>query len=387
MTFPKDYEKMSIEEVYRDFQRQREQGRESPAPTPLPQSPFTWTHPQHWIHHPPPLPEYVVEGLIPRRQVTLFSGHGAVGKSTVALHLCAAAALNRTWLDYPVIAGPALFLDAEDEEGVIYGRLNAICSNYGCSLSDLDQLYLMSMTKLDPVLAISNRYGKVMPQPLYDWLKDQALNLKPVLISIASSGNVFAGNENDRSQVTQFVHLLGELAGTSNGAVILIAHPSRTGLVDGSGTSGSTGWHNSVRAQMYLEGIKNGEDEDNSDLRKLEFKKNQYGKVAAGITLKWQNGMFLPVPGQTDYERAAVLARYDEAFLTVLKRSRATNRNVSDKPKSNNYAPFVFLTEPEFAGAKKIDVEAAMRRAFQQGLIKVEAYGAPSRGNERIVLA
>jgi hypothetical protein len=42
----------------------------------------------------------------------------------------------------------------------------------------------------------------------------------------------------------------------TKGSVVLIAHPSLTGINTGTGISGSTQWHNSVRARFYLKGYK-----------------------------------------------------------------------------------------------------------------------------------
>jgi hypothetical protein len=40
-----------------------------------------------------------------------------------------------------------------------------------------------------------------------------------------------------------------KLAIAANGAVVLVTHPSLTGINSDSGLSGSTAWHNSVRAR------------------------------------------------------------------------------------------------------------------------------------------
>jgi len=91
-------------------------------------------------------------------------------------------------------------------------------------------------------------------------------------LHIDTSADVFGGDEISRSQVRQFVGLLIGIALRNNCAVILLAHPSMSGMASGTGTSGSTGWHNSVRSRMYLEG-----DDKDDDARTLKFKKSNYG--------------------------------------------------------------------------------------------------------------
>ena len=112
-----------------------------------------------------------------------------------------------------------------------------------------DGLHLMSFVGRDAVLATVSRTGKVEPTRLYGQILEAAGDIRPKMIGIASSANVFAGTENDRSQVQQFVALLTRLAIAANGSVQLISHPSLTGINSDSGLSGSTAWHNAVRAR------------------------------------------------------------------------------------------------------------------------------------------
>jgi RecA-family ATPase len=73
-----------------------------------------------------------------------------------------------------------------------------------------------------------------------------------------------------------------------------------------SGFSGSTAWHNSVRSRLYLKGVRDEKIEPSTDMRVLEFKKNQYGPTADKIILRYNNGVFVPLAGTTaDKERTS----------------------------------------------------------------------------------
>ena len=99
-----------------------------------------------------------------------------------------------------------------------------------------------------------------------------------MLIALDTAADMFGGNENDRSQVRQFIGLLRGLAITANAGVLLASHPSLSGITTDSGLSGSTGWHNSVRSRLYFKAAKAAEgDKANPDLRELEVRKNNYG--------------------------------------------------------------------------------------------------------------
>src|SRR5262249_33839686 len=174
-------------------------------------------------------------------------------------------------------------------------------------------------------------------------------DIKPVMIGIASSANVYTGSELERSQVQQFVGLMTRLAIRANGAVNLISHPSLTGITSESGISGSTQWHNAVRARFFMKGIKQDEDDDaqpDNDLRQIVFKQNPYGPVSDSITLRYQNGLFLPLAGATSFTQAAQEARADEVFLAILRRYAGENRSVCDK-RGTGYAPALFAKEGE----------------------------------------
>jgi RecA-family ATPase len=174
----------------------------------------------------------------------------------------------------------------------------------------------------------------------------------------------------------------------ADGSVVLISHPSLTGINTESGLSGSTQWHNAVRGRIYMKGIKPAEDEQpDTDLRELVFKKNQYGPISESIMLRYEDGMYLPIATTASVNQVMQEARADEIFLELLRRFTRENRFVSGKP-SSNYAPALFAKEDE---AKRDMItgkafEAAMRRLFKSGKIWNEPSGKPSRPSYRIAV-
>jgi len=355
---------------------------------PEPPPPLRFINISNWDNEPVPEQQWTVFNRIPRGHTVLFSGQGGAGKSTLNLQQAAAHALNREWLNTMPEPGHALFIDAEDDEKVIHRRLAAIASHYKVSFRDLEKggLYLMSLFGRDAVLATPTRSGKIQPTSLFKQLLEAAGDIKPVMTSIAASANVFAGNENDRSQVQQFITLLTQMAIRANGSVSLISHPSLSGISRDSGESGTTQWHNSVRARSYMKTMKpeDGEPLD-TDLRELVFKKNNYGPISETISLQYQNGLFLPVQGIGTLDRLAQEQQGEFIFLELLRRFTAQNRKVSDKT-GTSYAPALFAKEDE---AKKARLNSkaltgAMRRLFAQEKIWNEPCGKPSRPSYHI---
>jgi RecA-family ATPase len=228
----------------------------------------------------------------------------------------------------------------------------------------------------------------VQPTPLFLRLMKAAIEIQPVLIGIDTSADVCAGNENDRSQVRQFVTMLRKMAMGANAYIIINAHPSLSGINSGSGLSGSTGWHNSVRARAYLTTVKTDkDDEPDPNLRKLEFKKNNYGPIARTIELRWERGVYVRVGGIASVDKRAKEHTAERMFVALLDRFNHQGRHVDAKAASKNYAPTVFGKEAEARkySLKKVDFEGAMRRLFAASQIAVEPYGPPCRGTTRLV--
>jgi RecA-family ATPase len=362
----------------------------TPAPTPeqLPRLPFLDM--SRWDADRPAIRQWALHERIPLLQASLFSGEGGGGKSNSWLQECYAHAIGRDWLGMLPEPGGAWFVECEDDEKELHRRARCIADYYETPISEAIKggFRLISFAGHDAVLATVSKSGKIEPTLLYKVFLEEAGDIKPKMIGIASSANVFAGSENDRSQVQQFVGMLTRIAMAANGAVNLISHPSLTGISTDSGLSGTTQWHNAVRARFYMRSVnpEPGEQPD-SDLRELVFKKNNYGPIAHSIVLRYQRGLFLPVPGASSLDRAASEQLADNVFLDLLKRFAKANRNVSDRI-GPGYAPAQFAREDEAkrAGVNSKSLEAAMRRLFKAEKIENEPYGRPARPNHRIAL-
>jgi RecA-family ATPase len=337
---------------------------------------------------PAPPRQWAVKDRIPLRQPTLFSGEGAIGKTLIALQLSVAHVTARDWLGTSPEPGPAIYLGAEDEADELHRRLADIAAHYGVRFADLaGGFHLLSFAGKDAILGTIGRDGIIKPTALFEQLHRAAKKIQPKLITLDTVSDIFIGNENDRAQVRQFVALLRGLAIDANAGVLVLSHPSLTGINTGTGLSGSTGWHNSVRGRIYLSpATTEAGEEPDKDLRQLEFMKNNYGPLAERILLRWKNGVYVPEPGFGSLEKAAADAKAENLFLDLLARFNTQGRNVNDKT-GPTYAPTLFAHESEAKGARigKQAFANAMRRLFANNRIHLEPYGKPSRQFNRLV--
>jgi RecA-family ATPase len=248
----------------------------------------------------------------------------------------------------------------------------------------------MSLLDQDAVLCEAS-YGRVKPTPQYSRLLEIAGDLKPRLISIASSPNVFAGNEIDRGQVQQFVAMLRRITtAAGGGGLVLISHPSLTGKANDSGISGSTGWHNGPRARMYLKDYTpkgNGDDDDEvaSDMRTLVFRKVQYGSRQQSIGLKYQNGLFLPVADMTA-DRVAREQKARKVYLAVAAKLIGQNQDLAANSNAPNNAPSMIAADAAAKGFTRKEMEQAQRKLLDMGKIHIADEGRPSQLRKRIRL-
>jgi RecA-family ATPase len=345
----------------------------------------------NWDRGPIPERKWAILNRVPLNQAGLFSGEGGTGKSIIELTKDVAHVAGKDWLGSLPELGPAIYIGAEDEEDELHRRLAAIAAHYGVTFDELiaGGLHVLCLLGQDATLcAISGKSGRVEVTDLYRQLYEAAGDIKPKNISIDTLSRAFAGNEIDRAQVYAFAMHMQALAMVAGGSATILSHPSLQGIASGTGLSGSTAWHSAFRFRQYLKGFKpaDGEQPDN-DLRELEFKKNQYGPTCEAIPLRYQHGLFMPLPGLCSLHQAAREALADDIFLDLLRSFSAQNRHVSEKP-SSAYAPVVFAKEAtaKAAGLGNFQLASAMRRLFAADKIWNEPCGKPSRPQYRIAL-
>lgn len=352
--------------------------------------PLAFIDMRQWDSEPPPPRLWSVRERIPLRQPTLFSGEGAIGKTLLALQLSAAHVLGRDWIGMLPELGPAIYFGCEDDADEIHRRVADIAAHYHATFADLiaGGLHLLSFAGKDAILGAPNRAGVIEPTALFHRIHTAVCEIKPKTVVIDTSADVYAGDENSRGQVRQFIGLLRRLGIDGNCSVVLCSHPSLTGIKTETGLSGSTGWHNSVRARMFFKTATTDQGEEpDPELRELLFVKSNYGPLGARVLLRWKNGVFVPEPSQGSIEKAVADRKAEDVFLVLLH--RFTEQCISLSNKSGKaYAPALFAKEPEAKAAKvpKAALVEAMGRPFDAKKIHMEQYGYESRQTFRIAV-
>lgn len=323
--------------------------------------------------------QWVVRDLVPSGTVTLLGGDGGTGKSLVALQLAYAVATGRQWLGRAVARGGALFISAEDDVDELHRRIADVASHEGESLASLHGLTLRSLAGEDALLAtLEGRTGALEPSALFAELDARIAADTPALVVLDTLADLFPGNENDRAQARQFIGLLRGLAIRHKCAVLLLAHPSLSGMNSGTGTSGSTGWNNSVRARLYLERVVQNGHEPNPDARVLRTMKANHGRTGGEIGLTWCKGVFMADAPVTGLDRVAGSAKAERVFLKLLTLHTDQGRHVNANG-GITYAPNVFEKHPDSEGCNKRALRQAMEVLLGAKKISICQSGPPSR--------
>ena len=229
--------------------------------------------------------------------------------------------------------GPAVYLGAEDDLDEMHRRLHDIARQQEIDLDRLSSLHICCMAGKDALLATVNERGVIQPTDLWYEFRRLVISLKPSLVAYDTLADLFGGNENVRTQANQFISLLRGLAIETASTALLLAHPSQHGIATGSGTSGSTGWSNSVRSRLYLTRLRDEGIEPDPDARVLRTMKANYGPEGGEIRIRWRDGAFLvagagqegsepPVPSDKEVQAEAL-------FLDLLKIYNDTDRHVA----------------------------------------------------------
>ncbi len=317
---------------------------------------------------------WVVPGWIPEGAVTMLNGDGGIGKSLLAQLLATTCAAKLPWLGLDTAADRAIIFSCEDDEDELRRRQEKINAALGITVSDLGgRLRLVDRAHHDNALMTFENFGAPgEATELYQQLHNLTQDHGARLVVVDSLHDVFPGEENSRVHARQFIRLLGALARDMDGATVLCAHPSLTGLSSGSGFSGSTAWNNACRSRLYLRRPDDTKDDDSAtDLRVLRRMKANYARSGEDITVRWEDGSFVHVAEPTGAVKAIRDQKDDKIFLACLDAATAQKRPMSESKQATSYGPrqMAKMIESQKLGVARL--EAAMQRLFNAKAIEV----------------
>jgi hypothetical protein len=311
------------------------------------------------------------------------------GKTDIALRLAANVARGASdWLAHEIAFGKVLFISGEEPERELRRRMWQHSQRDGYSLDVLaDNFRLWIPDEIhDAAMAIADRYNSIMrPTRIMQEIAAAILNLAPILVVVDNVAATFAGNQNDRVSVRSFVNLWRQIAhGPSKPAVLLLDHPSLSGLTSNTGRGGNMDWRNAVRSALWLHPPTEGAEADRG-IRILETAKSNYGPPGNPLRLIWAEGGLQLEHTLPSHHRAAKDAECEDAFLRLLDQREGQGRHVSGQATAPTYAPKAFVEMPDNGGFARKAFAAAMERLLTAGKIVQVMEGPASRQRGRLI--
>ena len=229
----------------------------------------------------------------------LYSGRGGTGKSATIIDLMRSLATGEPWCGMEVKRGAkSMYIGCEDSEEELTRRVQRRMNLHGRVPKGV--IRLVSRLGMDNVLCSADKNGKLKAEPFFRELRKQAkafFKADGGVLILDTLSDIFAGNENDRSHVSQFVkYQLNRLGRDAGVTIIVLAHPAKGGALNGQGFSGSTAWEGAFRCRWEL----NYQKVDRVDgLLELVLAKSNSTKPGQKILLENRSGVHFVVDGCT----------------------------------------------------------------------------------------
>lgn len=340
----------------------------------------------------PAPPEFVIDKIVPRDEVTLLGAHGGAGKSTLVLTLCAHVAAGAQWGPFPTTQCRAVYVNLEDRPDVVRYRLRNIIEAYGLDADTvLSRLAIFDGHACDAVLAVEvNEQGVRRLEPTFGMTRVAEVAHGAGMIAIDNASDVYGGNENARAEVRSFIRLLAKIARTNNAALVLLAHIDKSAAKygdSGNAYSGSTAWHNSVRSRLALLRDKHG--------IVLEHQKTNYGALAQPVRLAFVgHGVLWPQDPSVEQANAEAQERADDGVVMQILTSAALAGLSVPTAQTGRLTAWKTLDDAglladEYAkpdGRKRFN--AAVSRLLKLGKVTRETHQTPARHQrQRLVVS
>jgi hypothetical protein len=293
-----------------------------------------------------PDPQWPVEGFIMEGIPQTLDGDGGMGKSLVAAQMCVAIATGKPIFGRTVKQGPVLYVSHEDPTSEVKKRMEAMAKTLGTSLAELPQLRTWCLSGHDITLADINERGVAKLQPFHQALDEQLAQQPGSFVVLDCFADVAAIEGVGRAPPNTFYKtILAGLCAKHRATILVLCHPSKASMADGSWYDGSTANRTAVRNKLVMKLV----DKDVLDgPRELGTLKRNYGSLGKPVRLTFDHGIgiFVADTGEARGERSelhkAVVAKIKELILagkTVAMSNQAAGfgpKDVADALKKDN---------------------------------------------------
>jgi RecA-family ATPase len=325
--------------------------------------------------NPPPLP-WFIEEWVPEEETTLLAGPGGGGKSYLALQLQVSAALGAPWLGLAVPQCPSLGFYSEDRFEAVANRLHAIARYHRTTVVELMACGMRVLPKPadTALISLDGRRGQMTTSSEWADLRRTVESLAPKLLILDNLADFLPVPAFDNSAIRQARRMVLDPLCAEYGVTILgLQNVTLTGLRatdEAEGSSGGLAWRDAFRSRLHLRCEKaDADDPDAGRGRTLSrIKGNNAADEAAGIPLKWQDGVWAPDRPASDTVARIEQAANEKWLLSAIAAIVGNGTPYSVHANKDSYIPKLLAKvegRPLRFGAKAID-DAYQRAVVNQ---------------------
>jgi hypothetical protein len=281
-----------------------------------------------------PPPRWISPGLIPAGEPGLCAGEDGTMKTTIALHIAAAAAGGgQIFGHFPITATPVLVVSGEDSTGVIRNRTAAIARGHGWNVDRvLGGLHVLALADAD-----------LSDDGWRDHLLAEVERTKAGIVILDPLAEITSGDENSNTDARRVVRTWRALT-KPTGAFVLLVHHAGKGGPPGAERSkrdrirGATAIPSASRCTFFLEATDSGIVVEN--MKQSRGAKHPPFVVTYEITAEpdntavWKSARFT----KTTRRRAAMSHAAEEILAIIAARPGLTSNAIRDAAKVSHQA-------------------------------------------------
>lgn len=332
---------------------------------------FDLTSPAQHLNYQTTPQEWVWDLMLPKGETTVLYADGGTGKTSLAQLLATHIATGQSLFGTATNQGKVIAFLAEDDLNSIIRRQDRIRANGGPPRDQLHDLTFIPRKGEDNAFMVfHDDIGRTTPT----WQRLAATCMankdKLQLLIVDTAADTFGGSENIRTQVRQYIQrALTRIAVQCDCAVLLLAHPSRTGMQDGTG--GSTAWHNTVRSRWHLYN-----DPEREGVLVLAHRKSNYGPKQPDKLLRLVDGVPILLAGEEAVETDRELQCRSD-LLTLCRAMDEVHEAYSNAKRGQRYLPLLATRKQRSvlgsdSSWKVSEFESAMDFMIQRGQLLIE---------------
>jgi len=231
---------------------------------------------------------YTVDKLIMAERPQTLDGDGGIGKSNASVGMAVAVAAGKPIFGRATIQGPVLFVTHEDDKPDLQAMAQGYADYIGEDLAALPVDW-WSLLENDITLAVVNDDGSWKRGPFYDVFEAKLRESgNGLFIVLDCRSDVVQMNEILREPPNTFYKtVLTPLCKRYGCTILVLCHPSKASMNDGSYYSGGTGNKSALRNKLVMKLADESPDADPLGPRLLDVLKRNRGtrdKTAVRLT-------------------------------------------------------------------------------------------------------